>query len=150
MTKLRSYFLWFFGLCIVLTLIVGVVAALLPASVGGILTAVPYLGAMIFVLFKFLKKERRAPTLQEKKKFTLGFTLIFWGYNLCGVLFGLFLFARKDPEILQNFMLYLKQPQFLSIMVIMLLMLAIPLYLITYWFYGKQAQRMADKMFNVQ
>lgn len=53
------------------------VAALLPASVGGILTAVPYLGAMIFVLFKFLKKERRAPTVQEKKKFTLGFTLIF-------------------------------------------------------------------------
>ncbi len=77
MTKLRSYFLWFFGLCIVLTLIVGVVAALLPASVGGILTAVPYLGAMIFVLFKFLKKERRAPTVQEKKKFTLGFSLIF-------------------------------------------------------------------------
>ncbi|MCY1313996.1 hypothetical protein D9M70_645760 [compost metagenome] len=105
---------------------------------------------MIFVLFKFLKKERRAPTVQEKKKFTLGFTLIFWGYNLCGVLFGLFLFARKDPEILQNFMLYLKQPQFLSIMLIMLLMLAIPLYLITYWFYGKQAQRMASKMFNVQ
>jgi hypothetical protein len=46
-------------------------------------------------------------------------------------------------------MLYLKQPQFLSIMLIMLLMLAIPLYLITYWFYGKQAQRMASKMFNV-
>ncbi len=50
-----------------LTLIVGVVAALLPASVGGILTAVPYLGAMIFVLFKFLKKERRAPTVPEKR-----------------------------------------------------------------------------------
>lgn len=148
MTKLRSYFLWFFGLCIVLTLIVGVVAALLPASVGGILTAVPYLGAMIFVLFKFLKKERRAPTVPEKEIY-FGFYPDFWGYNLCGVLFGLFLFARKDPEILQNFMLYLKQPQFLSIMVIMLLMLAIPLYLITYWFYGKQAQRMADKMFNV-
>ncbi len=68
MTKLRSYFLWFFALCIVLTLIVGVIAALLPASVGGILTAVPYLGAMIFVLFRFLKKERRAPTVPEKKE----------------------------------------------------------------------------------
>jgi hypothetical protein len=31
----------------------------------------------------------------------------------------------------------------------MFLLLAIPLYLITYWFYGKQAQRMAQKMFNV-
>ncbi|MGL5144214.1 MAG: ABZJ_00895 family protein, partial [Acinetobacter junii] len=28
------------------------------------------------------------------------------------------------------------------------LMLAIPLYLITLWFYGAQAQRMANKMFN--
>lgn len=147
MTKLRSYFLWFLLLCFGLTLVVGVVAAILPASVGGILTAVPYLGAMIFVLFRFLKKERRAPTVQEKEIY-FRFYPHFWGYNLCGVLFGLFLFARKDPEILQNFMLYLKQPQFLSIMVIMLLMLAIPLYLITYWFYGKQAQRMASKMFN--
>ncbi|MGL5404116.1 MAG: ABZJ_00895 family protein, partial [Acinetobacter sp.] len=27
-------------------------------------------------------------------------------------------------------------------------MLAIPLFLMTYWFYGPQAQRMANKMFN--
>lgn len=89
------------------------------------------------------------PRLYQKKKFTLGFTLIFGAITYVGFIWSV-LFARKDPEILQNFMLYLKQPQFLSIMVIMLLMLAIPLYLITYWFYGKQAQRMADKMFNVQ
>ena len=31
---------------------------------------------------------------------------------------------------------------------IMFLMIAIPLYLLTYWFYGKQAQRMAEKMFG--
>ena len=77
-----------------LTLIVGVVAALLPASVGGILTAVPYLGAMIFVLFKFLKKERRAPTVPEKEIY-FGFYPDFWGYNLCGVLFGLFYLPEK-------------------------------------------------------
>ena len=94
MTKLRSYFL-VFGLCIVLTLIVGVVAALLPANVGGILTAVPYLGAMIFVLFKFLKKERRAPTVPEKK-FTLGFTLIF-GAITCVVFYLVCFICQKRP-----------------------------------------------------
>jgi hypothetical protein len=30
----------------------------------------------------------------------------------------------------------------------MLLLLAVPLFLITYWFYGTQAKRMAAKMFE--
>jgi hypothetical protein len=38
--------------------------------------------------------------------------------------------------------------QIFLIVVVMWLMLAIPLYLITLWFYGAQAQRMANKMFN--
>lgn len=148
MTALRRYYLWFFFICFALTLIGGVIAAVLPQGMGGIVTAIPYLIAMIVVLFQFLKREKRAPTQQERKKLTLGFTLIFWGYNFLGVLLGLIIFARQDPEIFQNFLLYLQQPQFISIALIMILLLAIPLYLITYWFYGKQAQRMADKMFQ--
>ncbi|WP_120429379.1 ABZJ_00895 family protein [Acinetobacter baylyi] len=148
MTALRRYYLWFFLICFILTLIGGVIAAVLPAGMGGIVTAIPYLVAMIVVLFQFLKREQRAPTQQERKKLTLGFTLIFWGYNFLGVLLGLVIFARQDAEIFQNFLLYLQQPQFISIALIMILLLAIPLYLITYWFYGKQAQRMADKMFQ--
>ncbi|MEC8057438.1 MAG: ABZJ_00895 family protein, partial [Pseudomonadota bacterium] len=65
-----------------------------------------------------------------------------------GVLLGLTIFSIRDPEVFQNFVLYLQQPQFISIILIMFLVLAIPLYLITYWFYGKQAQRMAAKMFE--
>ena len=148
MTKLRPYYLWFFALCFALTLIVGVIAAFLPASLGGVLTAAPYLVAMIVVLYKFIKQQRRAPTVQEKKKLTLGFTLIFWGYNLCGFLFGLFLFARKDPQVMQAFVTYFSNPQFIALSLVMVLVLAIPLYLISYWFYGKQAQRMADKILN--
>ncbi|WP_336147407.1 ABZJ_00895 family protein [Acinetobacter soli] len=148
MTALRRYFIWFFLICLLTTLIAGVVAAILPIGVGGIVTAVPYLVAMIVVLYQFLKREKRAPTQQERKKLTLGFTLIFWGYNCASVLLGLYLFSRNDPEIIQNFLLYLQQPQFVSLIAIMVLVLAIPLYLITYWFYGKQAQRMADKMFQ--
>ncbi|ENV55596.1 hypothetical protein F952_00218 [Acinetobacter baylyi DSM 14961 = CIP 107474] len=148
MTALRRYYLWFFLICFILTLIGGVIAAVLPAGMGGIVTAIPYLVAMIVVLFQFLKREQRAPTQQERKKLTLGFTLIFWGYNFLGVLLGLVIFARQDAEIFQNFLLYLQQPQFITIALIMILLLAIPLYLITYWFYGKQAQRMADKMFQ--
>lgn len=147
MTSLRRYFLWFFILCLIMTLIVGVLAALLPTEFGGILTAIPYLFSMIFVLYLFLKKERRAPSENERKKLTLGFTLIFWAYNILGVIAGLALFSRKDPEVWQNFMLYLQQANFISLILILLLVLAIPLYLITWWFYGKQAQRMAAKMY---
>ena len=148
MISLRLYYIWFFIICLVSTLIAGVLAAILPNSIGGVLTAVPYLIAIIFVLFRFLKQQRRAPTMQEKKRLTLGFTLIFWGYNICGLLLGLFIFAGKDPEIWQNFLLYLKQPQFLLAVLGMWLVIALPLFLITYWFYGPQAQRMANKMFN--
>lgn len=148
MVSLTKYYLWFFLLCLWLTLVAGVVAALLPAQIAGIVTAFPYLIAMIIVLKLFLKHHRRAPTDQERKKFTLAYTLIFWGYNLAGIAFGLWFFARKDPEVWLNFVQVLKQGQFISLIVIMALLLAIPLYLITYWFYGKQAQRMANKMFG--
>ena len=147
MISLRLYYLWFFIICLASTLIAGVLAAILPNSLGGVLTAIPYLIAIIFVLFKFLKQQRRAPTQQEKKRLSIGFSLIFWGYNACGLLLGLYIFARKDPEIWQNFLLYLKQPQFLLAVLAMWLVIALPLFLITYWFYGPQAQRMANKMF---
>ncbi|MCU4391905.1 ABZJ_00895 family protein [Acinetobacter courvalinii] len=148
MISLRLYYLWFFIICLVSTLIAGVLAAILPNSLGGVLTAIPYLIAIIFVLFKFLKQQRRAPNAQEKKRLSIGFSLIFWGYNACGLLLGLYIFARKDPEIWQNFLLYLKQPQFLLAVLGMWLVIALPLFLITYWFYGPQAQRMATKMFH--
>ena len=147
MRALNKYYLWFFILCLGLTLIAGVLMALLPNQVAGVLTAIPYLMAMVIVLYLFLKQQRRAPTHQERKKLTLGFSLIFWGYNLIGVLLGMRYFSRNDPEIWANFVMYMHNPQFLLTAVLMMLLLAIPLYLITYWFYGKQAQRMADRMF---
>jgi hypothetical protein len=49
---------------------------------GAVLTAVPYLVAMIWVLLKFIKQQRRAPTQAERKKFTLGFSLIFGAITL--------------------------------------------------------------------
>lgn len=146
--SLTLYFLWFFLFCFIFTCICGVLAALLPTGMGGILTIVPYLMAMILVLYKFLKQQHRAPTDQERKKITLGFTLIFWGYNVFFLLVGLLIFAKSDPDIWQNFLLYIKNPQFMSVVLIMFLLIAIPLYILTYWFYGKQAQRMADKMFG--
>lgn len=148
MISLCLYYLWFFIICLVSTLVAGVLAAILPNNIAGVLTAIPYLIAIIFVLFKFLKQQRRAPTATEKNKLTFMFSLIFWGYNLFGLLLGLFIFSRNDPEVWQNFIAYLQQPNFLMIVVVMWLMLAIPLYLITLWFYGAQAQRMANKMFN--
>ena len=148
MVSLTRYFFLFFFICLIMTCICGVIAALLPQGVGGILTVVPYLIAMIVVLFRFLNKNQRAPTQAERKTFTLGFSLIFWLYNFAFVLLGIAIFSRKDPEIWQNLMLYVQHPQFMSLMVIMLLLMAIPLYLTTYWFYGPQAQRMAAQKFG--
>lgn len=68
--------------------------------------------------------------------------------NLITVFAGIVLFAKNDPEIWKTFVLYMQSSQFLISALVMLLILAIPLYLITYWFYGKQAQRMANKMFG--
>lgn len=146
MTTLRPYYLWFFVLCLILTVLVGIIAALLPRGLGGMITALPYLVAMIVVLHRFIKKEQRAPTQQERKRFAWGYLIIFWAYNLFGVWIGLFLFSLQDAEVWQNLLIYLHQPQFIGLLIIMFLMLAIPLYWITYWFYGKQAQRMADKI----
>ena len=148
MLPLSRYFIWFFVICFIFTCICGVLAALLPMGMGAVLTIVPYLVAMIWVLFKFLKQQKRAPTQAERKKFTLGFSLIYWGYNLLFLLLGIVIATSSSPNAWQDFLLYLQQPQFMSIVLIMFLMIAIPLYLLTYWFYGKQAQRMAEKMFG--
>ena len=94
--SLNRYFLWFFIFCFIFTCICGVIAALLPVGMGSILTIVPYLAAMVLVLYKFLKQQRRAPTVQEKKKIAVGLSLIFWGYNALGFMVGLVIFARKD------------------------------------------------------
>ncbi|OTG81080.1 ABZJ_00895 family protein [Acinetobacter sp. ANC 4648] len=147
MVSLNKYYVWFFILCFVLSLVSGVLMVFLPNQIAGILTAMPYLIAMIIVLYRFLKQQQRAPTHQERKKLTLGFTLIFWGYNLIGMLVGAVYFSRNDPEVWSTFVMYMQSTQFLLTTLIMILLFAIPLYLITYWFYGKQAQRMANKMF---
>lgn len=146
--SLTRYFFLFFVICLLMSCVCGVLAALLPLGVGGILTAVPYIVAMVWVLYIFLKRNQRAPTQAERKKITLGYTLIFWSYNIAFQILGVAIFAIKDPEVWRNFMLYLQQPNFMSLVVIMGLLLAIPLYLLTYWFYGAQAKRMSFKMFG--
>lgn len=49
MISLTRYFLWFFFICFVFSCVCGVLAALLPTGMGAVLTAVPYLVAMIWV-----------------------------------------------------------------------------------------------------
>lgn len=149
MVSLNKYFLRFFLFCFGLTLVSGVLAALLPQNIAGIITSMPYLIAMILVLFKFIKQEQRAPNDQERKKLTLGYTLIFWIYNFIGIFIGVLFFSAQDPQIWQTFKMYMQNKNFMSLSLIMVLLIAIPLYLITLWFYGPQAKRMAKKMFPV-
>lgn len=149
MVALTRCFVSFFVICLIATCICGVLAALLPVGMGAVLTIIPYLIAMIWVLFKFLKQQRRAPTQKERQKITLGFSAIYWLYNLCFLLLGIVIASRSNPNAWQDLSLYLQNMQFLLTVFIMFLLIAIPLYLLTYWFYGKQAQRMAEKMFDL-
>lgn len=146
--SLKRYFLWFFFICFIFTCLCGVLSAILPNVVGEVLRVVPYLVAMVWTLFRFLKQQKRAPTSSEQKKISLGFTLIYWLYNLSFLVLSIALASRSNPNAWKDFLGYLQEPQFMSIVLIMCLLIAIPLYLLTYWFYGKQAQRMADKMFT--
>lgn len=146
MQSLLKYYFWFLLLCIGLTLIAGVVAVFLPPALAGVVTAMPYLIAMIIVLYLFIHQQQRAPTQQERKKFTLSFTLIFWLMNFTGVFLGVVIASMSDPEVWTIFIAFTSNAKFISLSLIMVMLLAIPLYLITYWFYGAQAQRMANKI----
>lgn len=142
---LIRYFLWFFFISVIVTCICGVVAALLPQGMGAILTIVPYLVAMLWVLHRFIRQQGRAPTLSERRKITLGFSLIYWSFNAIFLILGIVLASRSNPQVWQDFQLYLQNSQFLMTVLIMFLMIALPLYVLTYWFFGKQAERMAAK-----
>ena len=150
MATLTRYFIWFFCFLFIFTCICGVLAALLPQGVGGILTVIPYMIAMIWVLFKFIKQQKRAPSQHERIKFTWGLNLIFWLFNVFFVFLGIFLFSKGDPEIWKIFLLYLKEPKFMLTVGGLFLLIAVPLAFITYWFYGPQAKRMAARMFPSQ
>ncbi|WOE32976.1 MULTISPECIES: ABZJ_00895 family protein [unclassified Acinetobacter] len=146
MVSLTRYFIWFFFLLFIFTCLCGVIAAVLPQGVGSILTIFPFLIAMIWVLFKFLKQQHRAPTQAERLKFSYGFSIIFWLFNLSFLLLGIFLFSSSNPRIWQDFLLYIQDLKFLAVIGIMFLLIAVPLFLLSYWFYGPQAKRMAQKI----
>ena len=77
MISLRLYFYGFLlFVCFLVISCRSAFAAILPNSIAGVLTAIPYLIAMIFVLFKFLKQQRRAPTLSQLKKTKFSLDLV--------------------------------------------------------------------------
>ena len=96
----------------------------------------------------FLKKQKRAPSTKERNHFALVFVFIFFFYNLAFALLGQIFFSMGEPEAWQNWWMQISNGQFIFILIAQLLIYMIPLYLVTFWFYGKQSHRMADKMFN--
>ena len=148
MTTLYRYYLRFFLYCIGLALLCGLLSVFLPLALKGILTIFPFLLALILVLYHFLKLEKRAPTTQETQRFAIGYVLIFWFYNLLGMLISIAFFAQEDPTLWQTVGQYVSEPKFLLTAAGMVLLLSIPMYLVTWWFYGPQAARMAKVMFK--
>lgn len=142
------YFLRFFLYLVVFTMVIGVVAALLPQGVGQILTAFPFLISMLLLLFRFLKQERRAPTQQERNRFSFIYVLIFFLYNYIFAVLGPLIFNLSLPNIFELWLQQAFDGQFQALLISRLLIFMIPFYLIVFWFYGPQAKRMAAKMFS--
>jgi len=143
---MSKYFLRFFIYLILFTLLAGIIAGFLPNVVGQVLTAFPYLIAMILVLFKFIRDEQHAPTQTERNRFSLIFVLIFFLYNYIFAIFGQLIFNFNQPNIFELWWNFVSQSEFQLLLISRLLIFMIPFYLISFWFYGKQAQRMAKKM----
>ncbi|MBF7683513.1 hypothetical protein I2F27_09285 [Acinetobacter sp. B5B] len=124
---------------------------LLPKSLAMIFMVMPYLLSMISVLYIFLKQQKRAPTRQEMFRFAWVFNLLFWGFNLTGFLLSYMWQAWSHPEIdvWQFIQLYMLQPQILLVALFIVIMIGLPFYLVTLWFFGPQARRMAQHMFNL-
>ena len=101
---------------------------------------------MILLLYKFLKREQRAPTARETKAIAAGFVGVFWLYNIVGIGIGMLFSSLNDPTLWPYIFSLLKQPMFLLMASLMIVALSVPLYLITWWFYGPQAKRMAKHM----
>ncbi|OAL76266.1 hypothetical protein AY606_13205 [Acinetobacter sp. SFB] len=129
-------------------MLAGIVAGFLPNIVGQVLTAFPYLIAMILVLFKFIRNEQRAPTQMERNRFSLIFVLIFFLYNYVFAIFGPLIFNFSQSGIFELWLNFVSQSEFQLMLISRLLIFMIPFYLISFWFYGKQADRMAKKMFG--
>ena len=142
------YFLRFFLYLVLFTMVIGVVAALLPQGVGQILTAFPFLISMLLLLFRFLKQERRAPTQQERNRFSFIYVLIFFLYNYVFAVLGPLIFNLSLPNIFELWLQQAFDGQFQALLISRLLIFMIPFYLIVFWFYGPQAKRMAEKMFS--
>lgn len=131
-------------------MLAGIVAALLPNVVGQIITAFPFLIAMILVLFRFLKQQQRAPSNQQRNLFSLIYVVIFFLYNYIFAVFGPLLFNLNIPNVLELWAEQAFNSDFQLLLVSKLLIFMIPFYLVTFWFYGPQAKRMAAKMFPSQ
>lgn len=146
--SLKKYYAWFLLFCFLMTCISGVLATVLPRELSLVFMVLPYLVSMIAVLYLFLRQHRRAPTVEERKRFTLSLNLLFWLFNLSGFFLGLLWTSFSEPEIWQYTMKMLFQPATLMIIGLFFIVIALPLIAVTFWFYGKQAERMALKMFG--
>ena len=131
-------------------MLAGIVAALLPQGMGEVLTAFPFLISIVLALFYFLKQQHRAPTQTERNRLSLGYVLIFFFYNYLFAVIGPLIFNLKTANIFELWVSAAFDLDFQFMLISRLLIFMIPFYLITYWFYGPQAKRMAAKMFPSQ
>lgn len=146
---MKKYYAWFILFCFIFTCIGGVLMALLPQSIAIIFMVLPYLASMISVLYLFLKQQQRAPSRKEMFRFAWLFNILFWLFNFTGFVLTLLWTAWSQPQldVWQYLNIFVLQPQVLMISFLIVAIIGIPFYLVTLWFFGPQARRMAAQMF---
>ena len=86
----------------------------------------------------------------ERNRFSLLYVVIFFLFNYIFAVIGSLIFNLSLPNILSIWWKAATDAQFQMSLITHLLIFMIPFYLISFWFYGPQAKRMAAKMFSSQ
>lgn len=146
--SLIKYYAWFILFCFCFTCLSTVLKAFFPNPIAFVLMIFPYLISMVLVLYLFLKQQQRAPTRQEMFKFAAILNLLFWLFNFLGFLVSILLVLINQPHLWQSMSSVEFNPQFILLILLFIAIIAVPFYVLTLWFYGPQAQRMAKHMFH--
>ncbi|GAB2678136.1 hypothetical protein GCM10027155_00400 [Acinetobacter apis] len=146
--SLTKYYAWFLLFCFIFTCISSVLRTFFISPISFVLLILPYLVAMVSVLYLFLKQQKRAPTRREMFKFAGMLNLLFWLFNFVGFVLVVLWMAIQDPRIWQYLVTVEPNPQLIALISLFIAIIAVPFYVITLWFYGPQAKRMAQHMFG--
>ena len=138
-TPLGRYFGWFTGALLALLMLLMIARALLQMQLSGIFLITPFIAAIV-ASDRFVQRERRAPSEDERKRLTfgaLGITLFASGFMALAVVSGGGLHAvAAEQDVPMNTIIIIAFSILLSALVMN--------YLLIRWAFGSIARRRAE------